>query len=175
LPGFLEDSDLLASLQTVLKPEEGETIPDWIFQAVSDCNAQAWGEIIEAMAERGYTPQQILSWYSGPSRQRSIGLRLLGDRLSLLTSLTTQEKGTPEQRRLDLLRVTVTDANGVLILPEPVAGQRFVAPVTGGRMQVDCDEVFRVRCGPVYPPGTIPPILPPGRCGWRRRHEWRPW
>jgi hypothetical protein len=174
VPGYLLDEDLLSSLGGLLKPEappDGQPAqyPDWILQTVADCNAEAYGAILSYWSRRGYTPQQLAIIYQGPTRQRRIGIYLVAERLGLLTNLAQALGKMPEDPRNALLTEDLTDADGNLILPQPTYPNP-VAPVTGGRMQVDCHETFRERCGPYVPPGVV---MPSSYCG--RRYQWKPW
>jgi hypothetical protein len=120
MPGFLEDSELSARLDILLKPGDDYERGPWWEPAITDCNAQAWSFIAGTLQAQGYALPDILRWgKAGKSYQSQVALYLLGERARL--DVGADRGGAIFFKNVDprplLADMELTDDAGVRILP----------------------------------------------------------
>jgi hypothetical protein len=159
MPGFLEDADLQASMDSILKPEPGSFQPSWIGQAIIDANLEAYGIILRVLARRGFSPAQIAGWYMGPTIQRKLGIfRACVTLISCSVLAATAVNLQPFDVEKVLLTIDLTDNAGNLILPTlPPNGPNGPGPgiIVSGVMQVLPTETFRSANIPSTPDNPL--------------------
>jgi len=144
---WVTDDELATRVKDRLALVEFEAGSQWTSTIVPDANERAYGDIVGALALRGFTPSQIAGWDRRREFQISQGLFW-----ALTDGMAVGKDGEPLKiapldRREELKEVVVTIGGLRQVPGEGAAAAESPAQgaIASGRLKSN-DDIFRERC-----------------------------
>lgn len=122
--GYLDDDDLIAASDAIIRPSPGASYPSWWANAAKKANAQAAAFVLGRAMASGLTAAQALTWAAGAAYQEELALYFLSCRARLDLARSNDEsivKELPDPRQ-SWENVPLLDGSNNLIVPVVTAG-----------------------------------------------------